>query len=123
MIPLTEKLQTAAECLADNLLAAEPFVLYRRAQARLEADDEASDLLEQLSAQHGEIRKNQQSNTVSEADVSALRKLQIVAQENETIMEFAQAQQNAIQYFKEINQEISQALGLDFASFAKQGCC
>ena len=120
---LPERLQVAAEVLAENLLAAEPFVLYDRAQIRLNADTHAKTLLEQLSTVQAKIRSGQMNGGVTQNEVDRLRALQSEVQQNQTIMDYARAQQTAINYLREINREISQLLGMDFATLARQSSC
>lgn len=122
-VKLPEKLQAAVEALSENLLAAEPFVLYNRAQIRLEVDRPAKIILEQLSALQSNIRSKQMNGGVTQKDIDQLRALQGEVQQNQAIMEYAGAQQSAINYLREINQEISQLLGVDFATLARQSSC
>ena len=109
--------------LIENLLGAEPFILYDRAQTRLNTDRQAMKLLEQLSTGQANIRKQQGNGSVTPQEIEHLRALQNEVRQNQTIMEYAQAQQAAVNYLREINQEISQLLGIDFASLARQSTC
>lgn len=120
---LPEKLLAATEALAESLQAAEPFVLYERAALRLKADGQAQNLLEQLSAVQAQVRSQQMTAGLAQEDLDRLRNLQYEAQNNRAIMEHAGAQQSAIQYLREINQEISGLLGVDFAGLARQSSC
>ena len=123
MVRLPDRLKEAAEGLAENLLAAEPFVLYDRANIWLNADTQSRNLLEQLSTVQVKIRSGQSNGGVTQQDIDQLRALQSEVQQNQTIVEYARAQQNAINYLREINQEISQLLGMDFATLARQPSC
>jgi cell fate (sporulation/competence/biofilm development) regulator YlbF (YheA/YmcA/DUF963 family) len=123
MVSLPERLQVAVEVLSENLLAAEPFILYERAQIRLNADRQAKSLLEQLSTLQAKIRSGQINGGVTQKCIDQLRTLQGKVQQNQTIMEYARAQQTATDYLREINQEISQLVGMDFASLARQTSC
>lgn len=123
MVRLPERLQVAVEVLSENLLAAEPFVLYDRAQIRLNADLQAKSLLEQLSRLQAKIRSGQINRGVTQKDIDQLRTMQDEVQQNQTIMEYARAQQAAINYLREINQEVSQLIGMDFATLARQTSC
>lgn len=120
---LPEELAAAAAELSEYLLAAEPFIVYKRAQNHFSADHQAQRLLEQMSSLQSSLRSAQSNRNVSETDLQRLRGLQNDVRQNATIMEYAQAQQNAINYLREINQEISQLLGLDFAALARQTTC
>ena len=116
-------MQEATEALADNLLASEALVHYQQARARLDEDRQARGLLEQLSRAQADLRKKQGTDGVTEAEIEALRALQEQVQHNTVIMTFAQTQQEAVNFLREINAEINELLGINFASFAKHASC
>jgi len=121
---LTSHLSLATEALIENLLAAEPIVLYHRAQIRFQADAPARALIDRLSAAQADVRQMQSRREVAQADIDQLRALQGEAQANRVIVDYMQTQQAAIGFLREINREISELLGVDFASLAKRpGCC
>jgi cell fate (sporulation/competence/biofilm development) regulator YlbF (YheA/YmcA/DUF963 family) len=121
---IPEMLYQATQSLAENLAASEPFVQYTQAHAAFEADSNAQSLLKDISSIQGEIRQKQQRAQVTQEDIDVLRAMQQQAQSNETIMQYANTQQGAVNFLREINQEISQLLGVDFAALSKQtGCC
>ena len=121
---IPETLYQATQSLADNLAASEPFAHYLQARQALEADSDAQSLLKDISSIQGEIRQKQQRVQVTQEDIDVLRAMQQQAQSNETIMQYATMQQNAVNFLREINQEISQLLGVDFAALSRQtGCC
>jgi cell fate (sporulation/competence/biofilm development) regulator YlbF (YheA/YmcA/DUF963 family) len=60
---------------------------------------------------------------VTQSDVEELRAVQTQVQANPAIIAYAQSQQDAVNFLREINQEISQLLGVDFATLAKQSTC
>lgn len=123
-VRLPPDLQEALESLAENLAQAEPLVLYRQAQTRLDADHQAHSLLERLSAAQADLRARQaRGGALTQAEVDNLRALQRQVQTNRTIMDYAGAQQAAIAYLPEVNQEISQLLGVDFAALAGPASC
>jgi cell fate (sporulation/competence/biofilm development) regulator YlbF (YheA/YmcA/DUF963 family) len=116
-------MQEATEALIGNLVASEAFMRYQQAQARLNDDPQAQTLLDQLSHAQADLRKKQANSGVSPAEIDALRILQEQVQSNKTIMTYAQAQQEAVNFLREINNEISQLLGINFASFANHPTC
>jgi cell fate (sporulation/competence/biofilm development) regulator YlbF (YheA/YmcA/DUF963 family) len=121
---IPDTLYQATQNLAENLAASEPFVHYFRVHQAFDADSEAQSLLKDISSVQGEIRKKQQHNQVTQGDIEVLRALQAQAQSSETLMEYANTQQEAVNFLREINQEISQLLGVDFAALSrKTGCC
>lgn len=122
-IVLPPNLLAAAEALAMQVIHAEPILLYHRAKARLDADHHARTLLERFSAAQADLRVRQARGMVTQADVDHLRALQREVQSNRVIVEYAETQQTAIAYLPEVNQEISQMLGVDFASLSGPASC
>ena len=116
-------LYEATDSLIQNLLASEPFLAYHQSKERLESDTQARGLLERLSALQSGLRRKQSNGGVTKAEIDELRAFQLQVQANATIMAYAQSQQEAVNYLREINQEISQLLGIDFASLARQSTC
>jgi len=120
---LPPDLFSATEKLADVLFQAEPIAAYERAKAHFEADEEAKVLLEGLSTAQAELRTRQMSGNYSQAEIDALRALQSEVQSSRVIREYDRAQQAAIAFLPQVNQEISQLIGLDFASLAGPANC
>jgi len=121
---LPPTMQEATNVFISNLLASEAFVRYHQSQTLLDHDSQGQALLNQLSQTQTELRKNQTDNSLSKDEIDSLRALQVQAQENVVIQGYANAQQDAIKFLREINDEINQLLGIDFASFTKRsGCC
>ena len=58
-----------------------------------------------------------------QAEVDSLRLIQQTALRHPVILDYAQAQQGVVEFLREINGEISQLLGIDFASFANHATC
>jgi cell fate (sporulation/competence/biofilm development) regulator YlbF (YheA/YmcA/DUF963 family) len=97
---------------------------YHQAQANLEADPASLNLLQLCSMAQSELRLRQAEGMMTPANVGRLRDLQSQVQANPTIMAYVRAQQTALTYLPEVNLEISQLLGLDFAAIASpSGCC
>ena len=117
------ELYQATESLNQNLLASRPFLAYYQSQEKLSSDLQARALMERLSMSQTQLRRKQGSNSVTPADIAELRAVQEQVQANAIIMEYAQSQQEAVAFLREINQEISQLLGVDFAALAKQNSC
>lgn len=113
----------ATENLAAALVGAAPIAAYRRAQERLEADPQAASLLKHFSEAQTEMRLRQSKGTVAQTTVDRLRLLQRQVRSNPIIMEYAESQQAAMAYLPEVNAEISQMLGMDFASLAGPASC
>ncbi len=115
----------AASSLTENLAQSEPILRYKSAEQRLQSDPQAMQLLKDLSALQQKIRQQQYSGAISQPDLAQLRLLQSAVSANETIQDHLLTQELAIAFVREVNQEISQLLGVDFASLARRssGCC
>ena len=120
---LSPQLQEATQSLIDNLLASEAFVHYQNARTQFDADNEAHTLMDQLSKLQTRLRQKQTKGNVNQAEIDSLRLLQQRAQHNSVIIDYSQSQQEAVNLLREINGEISQLLGIDFATFANHGTC
>lgn len=120
---LSPQLQEATQSLIDNLVASEPFLNYQQARTRLNQDSEAHALLERLSHSQAKLRKKQADGGVNQAEIDSLRLLQQRVQRNLVILDYAQSQQDAVTFLREINNEISQLLGVNFATLANHATC
>jgi len=120
---LSPELMEATESLAATLLSAEPIMVYNRAKACLDSDPQACNLLERLTAAQRDMRLHQGNGSATQTDIENLRSLQREVQSNQVIMDYAKAQQAAIAFLPQINQEISELIGVDFASLAGPASC
>jgi cell fate (sporulation/competence/biofilm development) regulator YlbF (YheA/YmcA/DUF963 family) len=120
---LPHEILMAAEKLADAILHEGPVAAYKQAKARLDANPEARELLESFLRTQSDLRVRQSRNAVTQSDVDQLRALQRQVQSNRIIIDYAETQQAAIAYLPSVNQEISQLLGVDFASLAGPASC
>ena len=123
-IDISPVMLEATQTFAQALLQSEPFIRYQEADRKLNADQDAMQLLADLSEAQSKIRKQQASNAVCESDLSRLRELHNAMRTNDTILAYGMAQQEAIAFLQEVNQEISSLLGFDFASLTRRsGVC
>ena len=122
---LPDTLLAATSALTENLMQSEPFVRYQDADRKLRADQKAMRLLDELSELQQKVRDHQYSGDISENDVNRLRKLQSEVYTNEVIQQHGYAQEIAVAFLREVNKEISNLIGVDFASLTRHsgGCC
>ena len=115
----------ATSSLAENLVQSEPFLSLQVADRRLHADQEAMHLLAEFADLQQKIRAQHDSGAISESDIKRLRELQSTFSTNDAIQDHSLAQELAIAFLREVNQEISNLLGVDFASLTRRsgGCC
>lgn len=115
----------ATSNLAENLAQSEPFLRFKAAEGKLNSDQEALRLLKEFSVLQQKIRTQQNNGGISENDIKQLRALQNAISTNETIQDYQLTQELAVAFLREVNQEISQLIGIDFSSLTRRsgGCC
>lgn len=119
---IPEDLKQATDALAEDLLATEQFDTYDRSHTILTADPSARSLLEQLSNAQKILSQKQMQGGITQEEIDQYRQLQAQVQEHEKFIEFQRAQQAATNYLREVNQEISQHLGMDFSALVGRSC-
>jgi cell fate (sporulation/competence/biofilm development) regulator YlbF (YheA/YmcA/DUF963 family) len=120
---LAPELYQASLDLAKALSQAGPIAAYQNAKERMESDPYAKSLLERFAAAQSELRFQQANQSVTQVQMDSIRALQTEVRSNSLILEFAETQQAAIAYLPSINQQISQYIGIDFASLAGSSSC
>ncbi|MGV8049064.1 MAG: YlbF family regulator [Anaerolineaceae bacterium] len=115
----------ATSQLTENLVQSEQILRFQEATRKLQSDKEATVLLTEFSILQQKLRGRQRSTQISEEDIKRLRVLQNAISTNEIIQEKELAEEYAIAFLHEVNQEISNILGVDFATLARRsgGCC
>lgn len=117
-------LEEATSNLAENLAQSGTFLRFKAAENRMNADQEALRLMTELSELQQKVRTQQYSGNIAENDLNRLRGLQSAVGANETIQQYGIAQEEAIAFLREVNQEITQLLGIDFAALIRRaGSC
>lgn len=96
---------------------------YLNAKHEYEADTTSFQLLQQLTAAQSELMQKQYDSQISRDDLKKIRDHQQRAKNNEKINAYSLSQQNAITFFREINDQISQLIGMNFAKLAKNSKC
>jgi cell fate (sporulation/competence/biofilm development) regulator YlbF (YheA/YmcA/DUF963 family) len=120
---IPETLNLALINLAEKIKFSESVNNYQIALEQFAHDAEAHKIMDDLSAFQKEIRQKQSNNQIAQQDLQELRSLQTKAQENKVITSYAHSQEEAIGHLREVNAEISNLLGIDFASLAKKSNC
>ncbi len=122
-IDLSPQLQETTKLLVDNLLASEVFTQYQNARSDMDSDQEAHALMDQLGKSQARVRQMQARGEVNQAEIDSLRLLQQRVLRNPVILDYLGSQQEAVNLLREINREISELLGINFASFANHPTC
>ena len=124
MKELPPELKQAALELGGALKNTTPLRAYADARTQLSADARATALLDELERVQADVRVRQSNGGVTADDLARLRQLQFEVQSHPTIAAFIAADQQAKAYLPQVNQAISDLLGIDFASLGRvSGCC
>jgi cell fate (sporulation/competence/biofilm development) regulator YlbF (YheA/YmcA/DUF963 family) len=89
---------------------------YKALQKKLNEDLHAKELLGKLSASRKELSEKQSSGTFTQDNLNDYSNIQKEVENNPTIREFSLAQQEVMQFVREVNSEISSLMGIDFSS-------
>lgn len=122
-IDLSPQLEEATQLLVDNLLASEAFTQYQNARSDMDSDQEAHALMDQLGKSQARVRQMQAKGEVNQAEIDSLRLLQQRVLRNPVILDYLGSQQEAVNLLRDVNREISELLGINFASFANHATC
>ncbi len=118
--PTGESFLTMASQLNNELVNSSVILNYKSAQLKLNADTTAMELIDKLTAKRKELNQQQSSGTFTPDSLNEYSKIQIEVEKNQTIIKYSQTQQEAIQFLKNVNGEISQLIGIDFSSLIKR---
>lgn len=116
-------LDESVELLSDALVNSEPMKDYLQANDIFKADHEVMAWMQEYSSLQQTIRTQQQTNQPTKGNLERSRELMALIENNKTFQNYSSAQESAILFLREINQEISQMIGFDFASLTQRGGC
>ena len=120
---LNPQMTEAAIYFGKNLVASEPYVRYQQAEQALNADAAALGLLNNLKQAQVKVSRAQTNGTITVENLQALGEIQRQVEATPVITEYIASQQEMTRFFQEINTEISQLLGLNFALVARRSSC
>jgi cell fate (sporulation/competence/biofilm development) regulator YlbF (YheA/YmcA/DUF963 family) len=120
---LQPQMTEAAIHFGKNLVASEPYVRYQKAEQALNSDAAALGLLNNLKQAQVKVSRAQTNGTIAVENLQALGELQRQVEAMPVITEYIASQQEMIRFFQEINTEISQLLGINFALIARRSSC
>jgi cell fate (sporulation/competence/biofilm development) regulator YlbF (YheA/YmcA/DUF963 family) len=120
---IPEALAAATDALAAALRRSPLLVEYAAAEDALAADPAATALLEQFSTAERTLRRRQDDGSITQSDLNLVRTLQRELELSGPISEYIIAQQDALAQLSEVNDAISQLLGMNFAQLARRSSC
>ncbi len=120
---LQPEISEAALKLGNYLISSEPYVRYARAEQSMDKDDEVRSLMPRLAEAQERVRKAQVNGTINTDDLQALSELRLQVKAIPVIKDYNASQQELAKFLQEINTEISQLLGINFALIARHSSC
>jgi cell fate (sporulation/competence/biofilm development) regulator YlbF (YheA/YmcA/DUF963 family) len=121
----TKELLEATFDLAESLAEAEAIVHFISANQALNNDQNSLEMINAATDLQRKLYDGQSSGDDLNNDLNRLRDYQSQISSNAVIQEQSIARETAVAFLREINQEISQLLGMDFAALARRpgaGC-
>lgn len=121
----TKELLKATFDLAESLAQAETILHFISTNQVLNKHHNALELINAATELQRKIYNGQSSGEDLDDDLNRLRDYQSQISTNDVIQEESIARETAVAFLREINQEISQLLGMDFASLTTRSgsCC
>lgn len=119
-------LLNAATELGEAMQDAEPLKQFRTARKKFNNDQTTVKLYNDFSMMQREVQIAQQYGGDSGSEQYKLTELQNKLFANKNFDDFIKAQNNLLEFLKEVNSQISTELPFDFASLAKpagSSCC
>lgn len=120
---VSPQLRQAAEELAASIMRSGPFTAYAAAQARLEEDKHARDLLDAVVEVEWDVRRMQAEGTMTREDIDRLRSVRTLASSDPVVVELETARRGVAAYLPQVNRLITEALGVDIAVLSRAGGC
>ena len=121
----TPELYAAISDLAESLEHSEAVLHFSETNQKFLSDQNAIQLIKEAGELQRKVYAGDSVGADLEADLTRLHELQSLISTNAIIQEQTIAQEAAVAFLQEINQEISQLLGFDFASLTRRpgaGC-
>ncbi|GAP10088.1 uncharacterized conserved protein [Bellilinea caldifistulae] len=113
-------LSEALQNLIDHLTHSEAFIRFRNAEQALMNDSTALDLLNQLARLQQTLKTQQRNNQPTEETLGHLRQLQLQVAEHPLIQDYEYSRETYIALIRQVNQQISQLIRLDFAALTRR---
>ncbi len=121
---LTADLNNAAVSFARSLKSAAVVARYWEARHSFESDVQLARSRDSLNRAAQSFREKQSAGTLSERDINRVRVLQAKLNLHPRAVELLSAQQEMVELLQECNQQMTEVLGIDFASAGvPAGCC
>jgi len=123
--PATMNLAAAGSILGAAIAATREYAEFRAVEQRYQNDTQAQELLSQYQEAQRTMQLMRQLGNATSDETQRLEELQRALEENQTLVDYFDAQEKLVALLRELNMFISERLNLDFAGLTKpkSGCC
>jgi len=117
---LSEEIKSSLQEFAEKLITTSFFQTFQQSRSSLTADQEALDLLQRWNEKQRELSEIASERDLREEDFLEVETIREEIFKNTTLMNYFKAQDELVTFLKEVNRELSNILGFDFALSAAQ---
>ena len=108
---MSEIINKAKE-VAESIVETEQFKRLEKTEQRVEDDEAASEILEELEAKYEKLRQSSGNGRVNRELQQEVQNIQKKMLQNEKLKEYLQAQKEFNQVMQKVNQEIASVIGI-----------
>ncbi|MEN3202117.1 MAG: YlbF family regulator [Atribacterota bacterium] len=117
---LSQALKDAIRSLVEQIISTQPFQDFENTRIMLSRDAKALQLLERLEEEQKSLSRIALQRDLVDEDFAGIEQARQEALSHPVILAYFQAQDRLVSLLQEINNEMSNLLGFDFASSAAQ---
>lgn len=113
----------AARQLAEIVGNTTQFKEFEQSYLEFRQDAETQQIIQEFQKKQSSLKALPQLNAVSEEDQKELQRLQDQFNQQSTVIRYSNAQRVLVQISQQIGDQLSEAVGMDFASSCQTGGC
>ena len=121
--PAEADVQTATKAFAAALAATPEFQAFEEASFALRQDRMAQEAVQAFQEKQRSLQVMQQLGALGQSELDELTRLQNDMLSHTTVETYIEAQNDLVQLCRTTGSELSRAIGLDFVSACRSGCC
>ncbi|BER92312.1 YlbF family regulator [Thermatribacter velox] len=117
---LSEEIKSSLQDFAEKLIATSFFQTFQQSRSNLTNNQEALELLQRWNEKQRELSEIASERDLQEKDFMEVEAIREAIFKNVILMNYFKAQDELVTFLKEVNRELSNILGFDFALSAAQ---
>lgn len=121
--PTETDVQTATKAFAAALAATPEFQAFEEAAFAFRQDSAAQEAVQAFQEKQRSLQVMQQLGALGQSELDELSRLQQEMLSHTTVNAYIEAQDDLVELCRMAGKALSQAIGLDFVSACRSGCC